>query len=109
MANGIIRIENKPEIIPRGIIKTTDKIIVNIKNISFMGMLKIYKPAENSLTKTTTPNTIKRIENISIIILSDFIPTTKGTKKKHIYFINQKHLFILYALSGFIINTEIFF
>ena len=67
MANGIIRIENKPEIIPRGIIKTTVKIIDSSKNTSFIGMLKIYNPAENSLNKTITPNAIKRIENISIV------------------------------------------
>lgn len=66
MAKGIIRSENKPEKIPRGIINTKANIIDINRNTSFIGIVKIYKPADNNLTKITIPKTIKRTENISI-------------------------------------------
>ncbi|MCK5033211.1 MAG: hypothetical protein KAS18_06235 [Calditrichia bacterium] len=59
---------NNPVNIPKGMIKTIDKINNIKKNAILIGMLKIYNPAENSLIKITMPKPIKRIENISILL-----------------------------------------
>jgi hypothetical protein len=59
--------ENNPAIIPSGIIRTTVKTIVMKRKINLIGILRMYKPAENNLAKNITHNTNRIIENISIM------------------------------------------
>jgi len=89
--NGIIRIENTPAKMPSGKINITDKIIETRRKIIFIGILKIYNPAENNLNNSTNPNTIKRTENISIVflffisLLNSFLSGEDGKLKIYYY------------------------
>lgn len=107
IVNGTNKTANNPENILNGRINTTDKIMENNKNMILNGMLKIYMLVENSLIKTTTPNVIKMIENISKDF-SLYIICYRGSERAEIVYFKIIFLSDLLFLCGYYINGKIF-